>query len=46
MMQSGVSFTLLGHVTKGKLMVDDEHFGFITEAKDLYNNALAKHLEN
>lgn len=46
MMQSGVTFTLLGHVTKGKLMVDDEHFGFITEAKDLYNNALAKHLEN
>lgn len=46
MMQSGVSFTLLGHVTKGKLMVDDEHFGFINEAKDLYNNALAKHLEN
>jgi phosphoribosylformylglycinamidine synthase len=46
MMQSGVTFTLLGHVTKGKLMVDDEHFGFITEAKDLYNNALAKYLEN
>lgn len=46
MMQSGVTFTLLGHVTKGKLMVGDEHFGFITEAKDLYNNALAKHLEN
>lgn len=46
MMQSGVTFTLLGHVTKGKLMVDDEHFGFITEAKELYNNALAKHLEN
>ncbi len=46
MMDSGVSFTLLGHVTKGKLMVDDEHFGFITEAKDLYNNALGKLLEN
>jgi phosphoribosylformylglycinamidine synthase subunit PurL len=46
MMQSGVNFTLLGHVTKGKLMIDDDHFGFIAEAKDLYNNALAKHLEN
>ncbi len=46
MMDSGVSFTLLGHVTKGKLMVDDEHYGFITEAKDLYNNALGKLLEN
>ncbi len=46
MMDSGVSFTLLGHVTKGKLMVDDEHFGFINEAKDLYNNALGIILEN
>jgi phosphoribosylformylglycinamidine synthase len=46
MMNSGVSFTLLGHVTKGKLMVDDEHFGFITEAKEVFDNALSKHLEN
>lgn len=46
MMQSNVNFTLLGHVTKGKLMVDEEHYGFITEAKDLFNNALAKHMEN
>ena len=46
MMNSSTSFTLLGHVTKGKLMVDDEHFGFITEAKTLFNEALAKHLEN
>ncbi len=43
---SNVSFTLLGHVTKGKMMVDDEHFGFIQEAKGLFDNALAKHLEN
>lgn len=46
MMQSNVNFTLLGHVTKGKLMVDDEHYGFIAQAKDIYDNALAKHLEN
>lgn len=46
MMNSDVSFTLLGHVTKGKMMVDDEHFGFITEAKALFNEALAKHMEN
>ena len=44
MIASGVSFTLLGHVTKGKLMVDDEHYGFITEAKELFNNALGKKL--
>lgn len=46
MMNSNTSFTLLGHVTKGKLMIDDEHFGFITEAKALFNQALAKHLDN
>ena len=46
MMQSNVSFTLLGHVTKGKMMIDDEHFGFIGEAKALFNDALAKHMEN
>jgi phosphoribosylformylglycinamidine synthase II len=46
MMESGVNFTLLGHVTKGKMMVDDQHYGFITEAKALYDNALGKHLEN
>ncbi|MBL4862244.1 MAG: phosphoribosylformylglycinamidine synthase subunit PurL [Crocinitomicaceae bacterium] len=46
MMSSGVSFTLLGHVTKGKMMIDDEHFGFINEAKNVFDNALAKHLEN
>jgi len=46
MMESGVNFTLLGHVTKGKMMVDDEHFGFVSEAKDLFNNALGKILEN
>jgi phosphoribosylformylglycinamidine synthase len=33
-------------VTKGKMMVDDEHFGFIDGAKDIFDNALAKHLEN
>jgi phosphoribosylformylglycinamidine synthase II len=46
MAESNVSFTLLGHVTKGKMMIDDEHFGFIQEAKALYDNALAKHIEN
>ena len=32
MMESKISFTLLGHVTQGKMVVDDEHFGF---SKDL-----------
>jgi phosphoribosylformylglycinamidine synthase len=45
MMTSDINFTLLGHVTKGKMMIDNEHYGFVTEAKELYNNALGKHLE-
>jgi len=45
MMTSEISFTLLGHVTKGKMMIDNEHYGFIVEAKEIYNNALGKYLE-
>lgn len=45
MVNSGVDFTLLGHVTKGKMMVDDEHYGFIKEAKKIFNEALAKQIE-
>ncbi len=46
MMGSGVNYTLLGHVTKGKMMVDDEHFGFISEAKEIFDNALGNLIEN
>ena len=46
MLASGVNFTLIGHVTKGKLQIDGEHFGFIKEVKNLYNDALGKHLDN
>jgi len=46
MMNEKTSFTLLGHVTKGKLVVDDEHFGFIEEMKAIYNNSLENLLEN
>jgi phosphoribosylformylglycinamidine synthase len=46
MATSGIDFTLLGHVTKGKIQVDGEHFGFINEAKTLYENALQKAINN
>lgn len=39
MMESGVSYTLLGHVTKGKMVVDDQHFGFSEGLKDIYNES-------
>jgi phosphoribosylformylglycinamidine synthase len=37
---SKVPFLLLGHVTKGKLVVDDEPFGFIEEAREVYERVL------
>lgn len=46
MVASGVNMTLLGHVTKGKLQIDEQHFGFITEAKAIFDNALGANLEN
>jgi len=46
MLSTGVNFTLLGHVTKGKFVIDDEHYGFCHEAKDIFDNALAMKLEN
>ncbi len=41
-----IPFTLLGHVTRGKMVIDDVHYGFIEEQKSLYLNALANHLDN
>ncbi|MEY4286066.1 MAG: hypothetical protein RL511_139 [Bacteroidota bacterium] len=46
MVATGVNMTLLGHVTKGKLQIDEQHYGFITEAKAIYDNALGAYLEN
>ena len=40
------SMILLGHVTKGKIQIDLQAFGFIDEARDIYMNALAKKIEN
>ncbi|MDG1346383.1 MAG: phosphoribosylformylglycinamidine synthase subunit PurL, partial [Crocinitomicaceae bacterium] len=39
-LDKSVNCTLLGHVTKGKLNVDGESYGFIQEAKEIYDNAL------
>ena len=46
MISSKVNLTLLGHVTKGKMVVDDDHFGFVDEAKDIFENAIGRILEN
>jgi phosphoribosylformylglycinamidine synthase len=41
-----VPFTLLGHVTRGKMVVDDEHFGFIADAKEIYNTAIERKMDS
>jgi thiol peroxidase len=40
MRASRVPFILLGHVTKGKLMVDDLPFGTIEDARKVYEEAI------
>ena len=35
---------LLGHVTQGKIVVDDKNFGMLEEYKIIYNNSLADKL--
>ena len=45
MAASNVPFTLLGHVTRGKMCVDDEHFGFVDELAEIYNTSLEKRLK-
>lgn len=39
-MDSKISCTLLGHVTKGEIRVDDVSFGNINDYKTIYENAL------
>ena len=46
MLGLNVNITLLGHVTKGKMQVDEEHFGFISEAKTIFQNSLGNMLDN
>ena len=40
MRASRVPCVLLGHVTKGKLVVDEEHFGFIEDARTVYEGTI------
>lgn len=39
---AGVNMMLLGHVTRGKCVVDGDHFGFINDFQDIYDNVLHK----
>jgi phosphoribosylformylglycinamidine synthase len=43
MKKSQVPYTLIGHVTKGEIRVDEHSFGEVGEFKDLFDTSLAKH---
>ncbi|NCG14422.1 MAG: phosphoribosylformylglycinamidine synthase subunit PurL, partial [Bacteroidetes bacterium] len=45
MMMNGFPFDLLGHVTKGDIRIDEKSWGDVSDFKDIYDNALAKHLD-
>lgn len=42
--EHGVPVTLLGHVTRGKMVVDGEHFGFMSDVRGLYEDALSNYM--
>jgi phosphoribosylformylglycinamidine synthase len=42
--QGPVQVIALGHVTQGKIVIDDEHWGFIADAKKIYNESLENNL--
>lgn len=46
MMTTKIDYTLLGHVTRGKMVVDDEHYGFVQEAKNIFDNSLERLIED
>ena len=43
--KSKIPFTLMGHVTKGDIRIDDNPFGDIAQYKEIYDNSLAKKLK-
>ena len=42
--ETNTRFMLLGHVTQGKIIVDDTNFGMVSEYKEIYKNSLAEKL--
>jgi phosphoribosylformylglycinamidine synthase len=44
MVDSGIPFTTLGHVTKSEIRVDDLSYGFIADMKREYNESLGKRI--
>ena len=42
--KSDLPFSLIGHVSKGEIRVDDQSYGDVSEYKEIYQNSLAKKL--
>lgn len=45
MLEKDFPFYTLGHVTKGELRIDDISFGFVSDEKDKYDNAIGLKME-
>jgi len=43
--ESNIPFTLIGHVSKSEIRIDDQSFGDVAEYKEIYNTALAAKLK-
>lgn len=46
MVESGIPFTTLGHVTKSEVRIDDISYGFISDLKKSYNDELTSIMES
>ncbi len=42
---NGIEFDLMGHVTKGSICIDDLSWGYVSEYKELYDNAIENYLK-
>ena len=43
--ESNIPFTLIGHVSKSEIRIDDQSFGDVAEYKEIYNTAFAAKLK-
>ncbi|HON18578.1 MAG TPA: AIR synthase related protein, partial [Salinivirgaceae bacterium] len=46
MIEEKTPFSIIGHVTKGDMRIDEESFGNIKDAADIYNNVIHRMMES
>lgn len=42
--EMGVTMTLLGHTTRGKMVIDGEHYGFIDDVRKIFEDSIGNEL--